>query len=55
MSGSIFVRGGQKAEVHGTPSEQSFNTAHLEAKLAQLQTAWAAPLVSYVPNIVFHG
>lgn len=48
MSGSIFRRGGQKAEAHGTPSEQQFSGAHLETKLAALQKSWSAPLTAYV-------
>ena len=48
MSGSIFRRGGQKAEAHGAPAEQEISTDVLEAKLSDLQAAWAAPLIAYV-------
>ncbi len=48
MSGSIFRRGGQKAEAHGTPSEQQFSGVHLDTKLAALQKSWSAPLTAYV-------
>ena len=53
MSGSIFRRGGQKAEVHGAPGEHEISTAVLEAKLADLQTAWSAPLIAYVRVLLF--
>ena len=53
MSGSIFRRGGQKAEVHGAPGEQEISTAVLETKLADLQTAWSAPLIAYVQLLLF--
>ena len=55
MSGSIFRRGGQKAEVHGAPGEQETSTALLEARLADLQTAWSAPLIAYVPVHTING
>lgn len=51
MSGSIFRRGGQKAEAHGTPSEQQFSGAHLETKLAVLQKSYSAPLTAYVLTV----
>ncbi len=52
MSGSIFRRGGQKAEAHGTPGEQQFSGAHLETKLAALQKSWSAPLTAYVLTVI---
>lgn len=48
MSGSIFRRGGQKAEAHGAPAEQEISTDVLQAKLSDLQAAWSAPLIAYV-------
>ncbi|KAL0041565.1 hypothetical protein WJX79_007557 [Trebouxia sp. C0005] len=51
MSGSIFRRGGQKAEAHGTPSEQQFSGAHLETKLAALQKSWSAPLTAATQSL----
>ncbi|KAL0042267.1 hypothetical protein WJX77_007990 [Trebouxia sp. C0004] len=51
MSGSIFRRGGQKTEAHGTPSEQQFSGAHLETKLAALQKSWSAPLTAATQSL----
>lgn len=48
MSGSIFRRGGQKAEAHGSPSEQQISNTQLETKLAALQQGWSAPLTACV-------
>lgn len=52
MSGSIFRRGGQKAEAHGAPAEQEISTDLLEAKLSDLQAAWSAPLIAYVQVLI---
>lgn len=46
MSDSIFRRGGQKTEAHGTPGEQQISYTDLETKLAGLQKSWAAPLIA---------
>ncbi|KAL3163143.1 hypothetical protein ABBQ32_009553 [Trebouxia sp. C0010 RCD-2024] len=51
MSGSIFRRGGQKAEAHGAPGEQNVGTALLEAKLAELHTAWSTPLIASTQSL----
>ena len=50
---SVFRRGGGKAEAAGRPGALAADGAALDAKLAPLVQAWAAPRVWWAPRALY--